>query len=111
MSKSKHTSGKLNVVKYSLENSNGIAIAQVFGVGRLNERDGIATANAERLVKCWNSHEPGGSHAKMLDACRIIFAIADCDEEELPGELPGSFIRIKNIAKAAIADVEKGGPL
>lgn len=75
---SKHTPGKLMITSsFLLVTSEAVVVAntQPVGVGGITTTYDEGAANAERLIKCWNSHEPGGSHDALVEACERALAV------------------------------------
>ncbi|MHC4322693.1 MAG: hypothetical protein ACYSUX_00305 [Planctomycetota bacterium] len=69
MKKSKHTPGKLEINLYGPTSNGDLAIGPigyVDGIFRAREsiKQGAQKANAEHLVRCWNSHDA------LLEACK-----------------------------------------
>ena len=107
MSESKHTPGKLEAKPISGpgHGHDWVVMAGNIVIATFNRKDYPEwnKANAERLVKCWNSHDA------LLDACRAwekavtsgSLAACDLGSEMLAGEAV-------ELTKAALELVEKG---
>jgi len=99
MSESKHTKGKLVVSSSFLvvteETCRIVANTQPIGVEGITTTFAEGKANAERIIKCWNSHDA------LLDACKELLQMTGMgyNEQDDPD-------RVER-AKAAMAEAKK----
>ena len=99
MSESKHTKGKLVVSSSFLvvteETCRIVANTQPIGVEGITTTFAEGKANAERIIKCWNSHDT------LLDACEWSLKVLNLFSYEKQTQ------DIRDNLKAAIAEAEK----
>ncbi len=92
-----HTKEKLKVEGTTIiQDETGHTIAQVWPDTRVSSAKSIALmkANAEHLVKCWNSHND------LLEALESIDKMCDCVISDIE-------IRVRRLARNAIAKAKE----
>ena len=105
MSESKHTPGKLMMSSsFLLVTNEAVVVAntQPIDVGGITTTYDEGEANAERLIKCWNSHDA------LVAACReikdISLKIGITDDQPMRDKFASAVVKIE----AALELVKKG---
>ncbi len=101
MSESKHTPGKLMMSSsFLLVTNEAVVVAntQPIDVGGITTTYDEGEANAERLIKCWNSHDA------LVAACKNMIKQVIKYTPQLDREKRWEIIQ----ARKAIAEAEKG---